>query len=66
MGAVSEKSPAGAAIPVVAFSGRAERALLGPGLEETGVESSYTGVQVHTEDALKSQNGNSGWKEERG
>lgn len=60
MGAVSEKSPAGAAIPVV------ERALLGPGLEETGVESSYTGVQVHTEDALKSQNGNSGWKEERG
>jgi len=32
---VSEKSPVGAVILVLAFSGRAERALLGSGLEKT-------------------------------
>jgi len=39
-GEVSEKSPAVAAIPVLVFSGRAEPAPLGSGLEEAGVESS--------------------------
>src|SRR6267378_1285619 len=37
-----EKSPAGVDIPGLAFSGRAERALRGLALEETGVESSNT------------------------
>lgn len=41
-GEVSGKSPAGAVIPMLAFSGGAERALPGPGLEEPGMESSYT------------------------
>ncbi len=56
---MSEKSPAGAAIPGLAFSGRAEWALLGPALEETVVESSNTRREVDTEDESKSQNANS-------
>jgi hypothetical protein len=59
-GEVSEKSPAGAVIPVLAFSGRAERALLGPGLRKPRWNPPIQGVQVHTEDESKSQNGNSG------
>jgi hypothetical protein len=49
---IGEKSAAGAAIPVLAFSGRAER-VLRPGLEETGWNPPIRGVQVHTEDESK-------------
>ena len=44
-GGCLRNSPAAAVIPVLAFSGslwKGERVLLGPGLEETGVESSNT------------------------
>ncbi len=41
-GEVSEKLAPRAAFRVLGVSGGAERALLGPGLEETGVESSNT------------------------
>ncbi len=49
-----------AAIPVLTFSGKAERALPGP--EASGYRSGILQykVQGHTEDELKSQNGNPG------
>ncbi len=50
---MSGKSPADAAIPVLAFSGRAERALLGPGWRKPGWNPPIRGVQVHTEGASK-------------
>ena len=57
---MSEKSPAGAVIPVLASSGRAERALLGPGWRKTGWNPPIRGVQVYTEDETEGQNENSG------
>lgn len=57
---MSEKSPAGAAILVLAFSGRAEQALLGRRWRKLEWNPPIQGVQVHTEDDSRSQNANSG------
>ncbi len=57
---MSEKSPAGAAIPVLASQEGQNGLFWGPGWRKPGWNPSIQGVQVYTEDESKSQNGNSG------